>query len=168
MPSNLSTASLTRLPTALQHRGRRMHRSCGWAKPPSSDLGLRLQDLPAAIHARLQIDVVRAAKLSGILVFDIGRPLQGVGRAAHAASRGRGFPLRHRHGFVLLLIKQNARSWRRLRFSLLGSRAYRGRRKRKLGAYSWNMPALRLDPRVAPVSSKGYAPMLEPSVHPPD
>src|SRR5262249_28496248 len=55
-----------------------------------SDFLFRLEHLAAAIHAGLEIDMVRAAQLAGILVLDIGRRREGVGRAAHAAERGRG------------------------------------------------------------------------------
>ena len=44
-----------------------------------------LEHLPAAIHAGFQVDVVRTAQFAGILVLDIGRGLQRVGRTAHAA-----------------------------------------------------------------------------------
>src|SRR5271166_121713 len=53
--------------------------------------GLRLQDLAAAIHPGLQVDVMGTAQLARILVFDISRSLEGVGRAAHAAARRGGF-----------------------------------------------------------------------------
>ena len=59
---------------------------------------LRLEHLTAAIHAALQVDVVRAAQFAGILVLDIGRRLEGVGGAAHAAAGGRGFASRNGHG----------------------------------------------------------------------
>src|SRR5579863_9684490 len=36
---------------------------------------LRLQNLAAAIHAALQVDMVRATQFAGILIFDIGRRL---------------------------------------------------------------------------------------------
>src|SRR5690606_34517532 len=58
---------------------RYMRRSAGKASA-----FLRLQHLTAAIHAGLQVDVVRAAKLAGVLVLDIGRGLQRVGGTAHA------------------------------------------------------------------------------------
>src|SRR2546430_7227536 len=63
-----------------------------------SDLGLRLEHLAAAVHAGLEIDVMRPAQLARILVLDIGRPRQGVGRAAHAAARRRCFSFRDGHG----------------------------------------------------------------------
>src|SRR3546814_7932098 len=47
-----------------RHSGRREGRS---------DLFLDLQDLPTAIHAGLQVDVVRAVQLAGIRALDIGR-----------------------------------------------------------------------------------------------
>src|SRR5262249_58205767 len=48
-----------------------------------SDFLLGLEDLTAAIHAGLQIDVVRAAQFAGSLVLDIGRRCERVGGAAH-------------------------------------------------------------------------------------
>src|SRR4249919_3098887 len=65
-------------------------------------LGLGLQDLTALIHSGLQVDVVRTAQFAGILVLDIGRPLERVGGAAHAATRRRGFSFWHSHGTKLL------------------------------------------------------------------
>src|SRR5215207_4801291 len=50
-----------------------------------SGLALGAQHLAAAIHARLEVDMVRTAKLARILVLDIGRLLQRVGRAAETA-----------------------------------------------------------------------------------
>src|SRR5271165_6072861 len=52
---------------------------------------LRLQNLAAAIHAAFEVDVVRTSQFARILVLDIGRRFEGVGGAAHAAARGRGF-----------------------------------------------------------------------------
>ena len=46
---------------------------------------LGLQDLAATIHAGLEIDVMRTAQFAGVLVLDVGRLLERVGRAAHAA-----------------------------------------------------------------------------------
>lgn len=46
------------------------------ADSPASNLGLRLQDLPAAIHASLEIDMMGTAKLARILVLDVSRPLE--------------------------------------------------------------------------------------------
>src|SRR5665647_3200076 len=60
--------------------------------------GLHLQNLTAFVHAGLQVDVVRTAQFTGILVLDIGRALERVGRTAHAAARRRGFSFRHSHG----------------------------------------------------------------------
>src|ERR1700721_615173 len=59
------------------------------AERGSAFLGFRLlgQHLPAAIHAGLEIDVVRPAQFAGILVFDISRTRERVGRAAPAAPR---------------------------------------------------------------------------------
>src|SRR5271166_1952065 len=55
------------------------------------DRRFRLQNLAAAIHAAFEVDVVRTAQFARILVLDIGRRFEGVGGAAHAAARGRGF-----------------------------------------------------------------------------
>src|SRR6185369_3079122 len=60
-------------------------------------LALFLQHLPATIHAGLEVDVMRAAQLPGILVLDVARALQRVGRPPHAAPRRRSFPLGHGH-----------------------------------------------------------------------
>src|SRR6516162_5822519 len=56
-----------------------------------------LQDLPALVHAGLEVEMVRAAELAGVLVPDIGRLLQRVRRAAHATARRRGFSSRNGH-----------------------------------------------------------------------
>ena len=58
-----------------------------------------LQHLTAAIHAGLQIDVMRTAQLAGILVFDIGRGFDGVGGATEPALHRRGFSFRNSHLF---------------------------------------------------------------------
>ncbi|CAH1670329.1 hypothetical protein BOSEA31B_13547 [Hyphomicrobiales bacterium] len=63
----------------------------------ASGVGLDLEHLTAAIHAALQVDMVRAAQLAGVLVFDIGGLLQRVGRAAHATLRRRRLSLRNGH-----------------------------------------------------------------------
>src|SRR5215218_4868459 len=74
-------------------------RRSGRRLPESSGLrGFHLEDLAAAVHAGLEVDVVRAAKLARILVLDIGRGLERVGRAAHAAARRRGLSFRNGHG----------------------------------------------------------------------
>src|SRR3954464_14256762 len=75
------------------------------AEPPPGraddlDLALRLEHRPALVHAGLQIDVVRATQLTGILVLDIGRALQRIRRPAHAAPRRRRFSFRHGHGEI--------------------------------------------------------------------
>ncbi|CDX58229.1 hypothetical protein MPL1032_230290 [Mesorhizobium plurifarium] len=89
---------------------------------------LRLQNLAAAIHAGLQVDVVRAAHFAGILVLDIGRGLEGVGRAAHAALRRRGFSFWNGHGYAPLH-GQNAPA-------TLAKGPHRGHNLRKSGAYT--------------------------------
>src|SRR5438132_44548 len=65
---------------------------------PKSGFGLDLEHLPAGIHTGLQVDVVRTAQFTRILVLDIGWLLQGVGGPAHAAARRRGFSFRNGHG----------------------------------------------------------------------
>src|SRR5688572_5615169 len=59
---------------------------------------LRLQDLAAAVHAGLEIDVVRTAQLTRVLVLDVGRLLERIGRLAHALTRRRGFLFGDGHG----------------------------------------------------------------------
>jgi len=56
-----------------------------------SGFGSGLEHLPAPIHAGLEIDVVRTAQLAGILVFNVGRPLERIGRTAHPTPGGRCF-----------------------------------------------------------------------------
>src|SRR5271165_4562555 len=63
------------------------------------DRRFRLQNLAAAIHAAFEVDVVRTAQFARILVLDIGRRFEGVGGAAHAAARRRGFASGNCHGF---------------------------------------------------------------------
>ena len=58
---------------------------------------LGLQDLPALVHAGLQVEVMRAAQFAGILVLGISRLLQRVRRAAHATPRGRCFSTGNGH-----------------------------------------------------------------------
>src|SRR5262245_13773539 len=98
-----------------------------------SGLGLDLEDLPAAIHAGLQVDVVRAAQFARILVLDVGRLLQRVRRAAHAAPGRRGFSFRNSHETLL-----RAPGRQRQRVAMrLGSAAYRGRGHRMPEAENW-------------------------------
>src|SRR5712691_6279001 len=68
----------------------------------ASHVLLGLEHLPAAIHAGLEIDVVRPAQLAGILVLDVGRLRERVGGTAHPAARRRCFSFRDGH--VVLLI----------------------------------------------------------------
>src|SRR5262245_30221988 len=49
----------------------------------ASRLFSRLEHLAAAVHAGLQINVVRATQLARILVLDVARALERIGRAAH-------------------------------------------------------------------------------------
>jgi hypothetical protein len=59
--------------------------------------GLDRQDLAAAIHAGLQIDVMGAAQLARILVLDIGRGGERIRRAAETALHRRGLSFRNCH-----------------------------------------------------------------------
>src|SRR5690606_13089669 len=62
-----------------------------------SPFGLLLcrEDLTAAIHAGLEIHVMRTAQLTRILVFDIGGVGDRVGRTAEAALHRRGLAFWH-------------------------------------------------------------------------
>src|SRR6185312_15908800 len=73
-------------------------------QPQASDFGLRLENLPAAVLAGLDVDVVGAAALAGILVLDVGRGGERVMRTAHASLHARYFLPRncHRPNSVLL------------------------------------------------------------------
>jgi hypothetical protein len=62
-----------------------------------SGFGFRLEHLAAPVHASLEIDVMRAAQLAGILVFHISRPFQRIGRTTHPTPGGRCFSFRDRH-----------------------------------------------------------------------
>src|SRR5262249_30092875 len=62
-----------------------------------------LEDLAAAVHAGLEVDVVGAAELARILVLDIGRCLERIGGAAHPAPRRRWFSFRDGHCLLLLV-----------------------------------------------------------------
>src|SRR5262245_52563765 len=77
------------------------------------DLALRLQYLTAAIHAGLKIDMVRTAQLTGILVLDIGRGLQRVGRTAHTTLRRRSFSFWNSHGITHSSVKSPISPWRK-------------------------------------------------------
>jgi hypothetical protein len=57
------------------------------------DFLFRLKHLPAAILARLKVDMMRAAQFAGILVLDIGRRRERIGGTAEAALHGRHFSL---------------------------------------------------------------------------
>src|SRR5262245_56707706 len=76
-------------PRRAKFRARRCKLELG-LRPPSGLL-LRLEDLPAAVHAGLEIDVVGPAQLTRILVLDVGRRRQRIGGAAHPAPRWRRF-----------------------------------------------------------------------------
>src|SRR5690606_10620153 len=66
------------------------------AKQPFGLL-LDRQDLATAIHAGLEVDVMRTTQLARILVFDIGGVGDRVGRAAEAALHRRGLAFWHSH-----------------------------------------------------------------------
>src|SRR5262245_65410468 len=67
---------------------------------PPSGLLLRLEDLPTAVHAGLEIDVVGPAQLARILVLHVGRRRQRIGGAAHPAPRRRCFAFRNGHAVL--------------------------------------------------------------------
>jgi len=74
----------------------RAHLASRRSGPPSVFLGG--EDLAAFVHAGLQVDMVRAAELAGVLVFDIAVGRQGVVGPAHAAPRRGDFSLGDGHG----------------------------------------------------------------------
>src|SRR5262249_15756276 len=79
--------------------------------------GSGLENLPALVHAGFQVDVVGPAQFAGILVFNVGRLLQRIGRAAHPPLSRPGFSLGDGH--------QSHSSW--LANTIVSeSRAYRG------------------------------------------
>ena len=73
------------------------------AAPRASAFGLRLDDLAALVHAGLAVEMVRTAQFAGILVFDVGGLLEGVGGTPHAATRRRRFSSRDGHDGLLLI-----------------------------------------------------------------
>src|SRR5262249_35374896 len=84
-----------------------LHRNWNWARRcqaptigPRSGLFRRLENLPAAVQAGLEIDVMGPAQLARILVLDIGRPRQRIGGAAHPAPRRRCFSFRDGHAVL--------------------------------------------------------------------
>src|SRR5262250_1656988 len=115
-----------------------LHRNWNWARrcqAPTigsrSGLFPRLEDLPAAVHAGLEIDVMRPAQLARILVLDIGRPRQRIGGAAHPPPRRRCFSFRDGHVLYLLVARGR---WAQMAARLgVWSRAYRGSRAAKPG-----------------------------------
>src|SRR5262249_38921844 len=107
----------------------------GWASKgggtparAASGLLLGLEHLAAAVHAGLEIDMVRPAQLARILVLDVGRLRQGVGGAAHAAPRRRCFSFRDGHGCC-------SNSGACCESARGESRAYRGSRGRRPAAH---------------------------------
>src|SRR5262249_14833852 len=94
-----------------------------------SDLFLRLEDLPAAVHAGLEIDVVGPAQLARILVLHIGRPRQRIGGAAPPAPRRRCFAFPNRPAGLSPSVGNGGRT--SCATAAFGSRAYRGSRAPK-------------------------------------
>src|SRR4249920_1469967 len=94
----------------------------GLPKPrrPWSGFLLGLQNLPALVHAGLQIKVVRTAQFAGILVLGIGRLLQRVRRAAHATPRGRCFSSGNGHNGPLGVLLEASSETGRPRASRTG------------------------------------------------
>ena len=60
-------------------------------------LFLRLQNLPTAVFASLQINVVRALQVTTIFIFHVGRLLERVMGPAISALHARHFPLWNCH-----------------------------------------------------------------------
>src|SRR5262245_12278135 len=111
-------------PRRAKFRARRCKLELG--RTPPSGLLLRLEDLPAAVHAGLEIDVVGPAQLTRILVLDVGRRRQRIGGAAHPAPRRRCFAFRNGH---VLLSWSFGDVWRKACApAAFESRAYRGSR----------------------------------------
>src|SRR5205085_9365587 len=79
-PASSVIAPPTLLQRGEQGTHRRIKKGGDW--PGGSAFGLRLEHLPAAIHAGLQVDVVRTAQFARILVIHIGRTLERIGRTA--------------------------------------------------------------------------------------
>src|SRR5437667_9304525 len=98
---------------------------------PPSGLFLRFEDLPAPVHAGLEIDVMGSAQLARILVLDIGRPRERIGGAAHPAPRRRCFAFRNGHA-VFSSSLGNARR-KPCAPAAFGSGAYRGSRASRPG-----------------------------------
>jgi hypothetical protein len=93
------------------------------------------QDRAAAIHACLQVDMMRATQFAGILVLDIGRGLQGIGRSAKAALHRGCFSFRDRH-YTLRHRSERAKFERRT-YTELAVLARGVRRERVIWPYDW-------------------------------
>lgn len=76
---------------------------------PYSLVFFRGQDLTTLVHPGLQIDMVRTAKLAGVLVLNETVGPQGMMCAAHIAPGGRYFSFGDGHGGCLLGLKCNRR-----------------------------------------------------------
>src|SRR5260370_15525803 len=63
-----------------------------------SDLFLGVKHLAAAVHADLEVDVVRPAQLARILILYISRPRERISGAAHSAPRRRCLAVGDGHG----------------------------------------------------------------------
>jgi hypothetical protein len=68
------------------------------AQPGGLERILHFEHLTAAIHAGLQIYMMRAMQFAGIRAFHISVGLNGIVRTAHTSLGWRGFPLRNSHG----------------------------------------------------------------------
>ena len=74
---------------------RACHRPDG--RRTASGVSAGLQHLATAIHAGLQVDVVRTAQFAGVLVLDVGRGGEGVSGAAETALHRRGLAFWNGH-----------------------------------------------------------------------
>src|SRR5580693_7186901 len=90
-------------PSLRSHSSR--HQKPGDSGDNGLSFGLLGEDLPAAVHAGLKIDVVRAAQFARVLVFDVSGRFECICRPAHAASGRRYFSLWHGHDDALLVFR---------------------------------------------------------------
>ena len=65
-------------PTSLRRGSRASEAIDRYVSGQTSDVGLRLEDLPTTIFAGLEIDVVGTTTLAAVFVLDIGGPLERV------------------------------------------------------------------------------------------
>src|SRR5262249_29915580 len=85
-------------PRRAKFRARRCKLELG--RTPPSGLLLRLEDLPAAVHAGLEIDVMGPAQLARILVLDVGRRRQRIGGTAPPPPPRRWFSVSSGHAVL--------------------------------------------------------------------